>query len=418
MPTKPRASTAYLQPGQTSIDRATPRQRDGVWRLNWSVRLHDGRLVKRKSEAPTKGEMLRRARKAADELLKTSNSTWKLGDDLEHYFNTVSVPALNEATLRQRSRDRYAVVSKLLFGRCEAHKHVDSLKGHTIDSGTRLRALETCLKEIAALHGGETARQARNVASKYLLGELVRDNLLRANPLAAVRLNLGSSAKPVPVKRGGQSLTRAEYQAVIDHLLAMDADAAVTAVAKDRRRHDARVAKLQSSIDLTLLQAATGLRINEALSISWADVVIDANGLMHVNISTDLSKTHRGRTVPVLDDRVQARLLGRREAQGGVGRVIGSPLAPRQPWDSTNAMKAVAALYKDLSVDLSIATLATARSHVWRTTLNTLLVDQVPEVVRAAHFGHSVEVNRGSYTDATDTSSLVAAARSLHKGQS
>lgn len=61
MPTKPRASTAYLQPGQTSIDRATPRQRDGVWRLNWSVRLHDGRLVKRKSEAPTKGEMLRRS---------------------------------------------------------------------------------------------------------------------------------------------------------------------------------------------------------------------------------------------------------------------------------------------------------------------------------------------------------------------
>lgn len=266
--------------------------------------------------------------------------------------------------------------------------------------------------------GGETARQARNVASKYLLSELVRDDLLRANPLAGVRLNLGNSAKPVPVKRGGQSLTRAEYQAVVDHLLAMDADAIVTAVAKDRRRHGARVAKLQSSIDLTLLQAATGLRINEALSISWEDVVIDANGLMHVNISTNLSKTHRGRTVPVLDDRVQARLSGRREAQGGVGRVIGSPLAPRQPWDSTNAMKAVAALYKDLSVDLSIATLATARSHVWRTTLNTLLVDQVPEVVRAAHFGHSVEVNRGSYTDATDTSSLVAAARSLHKEQS
>lgn len=94
------------------------------------------------------------ARKAADELLKTSNSRWKLGDDLEHYFNTVSIPALDEATLRQRSRDRYAVVSKLLFGRREAHKHVDSLKGHTIDSGTRLRALATCLKEIAALHGG------------------------------------------------------------------------------------------------------------------------------------------------------------------------------------------------------------------------------------------------------------------------
>lgn len=55
----------------------------------------------------------------------------------------------------------------------------------------------------------------------------------------------------------------------------------------------------------------------------------------------------------------------------------------------------------------------TARTHVWRTTLNSLLLGAVPEVQRAAYFGHDAAVNRSAYTDVTDTSEMVEAARAL-----
>lgn len=56
---------------------------------------------------------------------------------------------------------------------------------------------------------------------------------------------------------------------------------------------------------------------------------------------------------------------------------------------------------------------ATARTHVWRATLNSLLAASVPEVQRAAYFGHDAVVNRSAYTDVTDTSGMLADVKSL-----
>jgi hypothetical protein len=50
---------------------------------------------------------------------------------------------------------------------------------------------------------------------------------------------------------------------------------------------------------------------------------------------------------------------------------------------------------------------------LWRATLNSMLLEEVPEVIRAAFFGHDTAVNLASYTDLTDTSSMLAAARRL-----
>lgn len=162
-PASQRAATTRLEIGHHSIDRATPRERDGVWLLDWSIRLNDGRLVTKRSQGTTKGQVRQRAKVTADELLATGGSTWKTTSPLSEYLEQVSRLAIDKARLRPNSRARYVLALGQLAGECGTHTHSDSLKGHSIASGTRFRALEACLQEIAELHGSESARQARSV---------------------------------------------------------------------------------------------------------------------------------------------------------------------------------------------------------------------------------------------------------------
>ncbi|HEY8911837.1 hypothetical protein [Lacisediminihabitans sp.] len=133
-----------------------------------------------------------------------------------------------------------------------------------------------------------------------------------------------------------------------------------------------------------------------------------------MTVTKDISTTHRERRVPVLDDRVAERLLTRQNAAPTqAAHVIGSPADSTTNWDRLNCGGAVAKLYVELAEALDIELLETERTHVWRATLNSLLLDEAPEVIRAAFFGHDTAVNRGSYTDLADTSRMVAAARGL-----
>ncbi|WP_162924950.1 tyrosine-type recombinase/integrase [Mycetocola zhujimingii] len=176
-----------------------------------------------------------------------------------------------------------------------------------------------------------------------------------------------------------------------------------------------RISKRRNAIDLTLLQMTTGLRVSEANAIIWSrHVETSDDGAIHVTVTKDISKTKRERRVPVLDDRVAERVFTRMNgAPSQAAHVIGSPADPMVEWDRRNCGGEVAKLYAELAEALDIDLLRTARTHVWRTTLNSMLLNDVPEVVRAAFFGHDGSVNRGSYTDLTDTSSMVAAARRL-----
>ena len=81
-------------------------------------------------------------------------------------------------------------------------------------------------------------------------------------------------------------------------------------------------------------------------------------------------------------------------------------------WDSSNAQKAVRALYDELADDLGIPLLRNVASHVWRATLNSEWRDRGgPAEVRSAYFGHSVEVNRQYYTADIDLSVLAGMVR-------
>jgi len=408
-----RAATTRLESGHHSIDRATPRERDGQWLLDWSVRLHDGRLKTKRSQGATKGQVRQRAKATAKELLATGGGLWKTTSSLGDYLDQVSRPAIENAQLRPNSRTRYLLALSQLTGDCSSHTHANSLKGHSIASGTRFRALEACLQEIAQLHGTESARQARSVVSKYVMQQLNRDELIQGSPLAGMSINL-SSSKPTPPKRGGQALTADQYRAVVDFLLLLDPAEGQSKPSRGRWSLEDRIAKRRNAIDLTLLQASTGLRVSEANSLTWEHVEADDDGTLQVSVTEDNSKTHRGRRVPVLDARVSDRLLTRQNAaRNGSAYVIGSPADQMTSWDRDNCQKATTALYIEMGAALNIEMLKTARTHLWRATLNSLLLDQVSEVVRANFFGHDAAINRASYTDLTDTSGMVAAARRL-----
>ncbi len=108
-----------------------------------------------------------------------------------------------------------------------------------------------------------------------------------------------SSSRTVTGPSGGVALGLGEYNQVLDYLLGLDPMEGLVKPVRGRWNLADRVAKRRNAIEVTLLQAVTGLRIAEANLITWELVDVDAAGTMHVAVTTDISKTHRARRVPV-----------------------------------------------------------------------------------------------------------------------
>lgn len=394
-------TTTRLAPGEHSIDRNTVyTNAAGKYLLDWHVRDHSGRLHKRRTQGDSKGEVRRRAKATAKVLLTSGNTAWKPTAKMVDYIDQVAKPLIADAPderLREQTRRRYLIVLQWIR---------DEMKGLSIADATRFRTQEQALQAISASRGRETGRQARNVLGKYVNQQLVRDGLIPASPLVGMSIDLGSH-KASNKAAGGVALTRDEYTRTVDALLAIDAADGITA-GRGRYTVTQKVAKVANTTDVLLIGAATGLRISEILSMTWENVTITDEAVM-VTVTPEASKTHRGRTVPVMDDRVADRIRARHAASGGAGYVVGAPADHLVMWDRDNAQKATRAQLKAIGESLGIETLTTHGSHVWRATLNTLLVGVVPDAQRAAYFGHDVAVNRAAYTDTTDVSGMTAA---------
>lgn len=398
--------SAKLNPGEDTIDSTTPTRRSktegGGVVGKFSLRLWSGKRVRVTVVAPTTGEWRSRAREKAEERLKAEGrvGAWKPDSLIVEYMREVSVPAVKGADLRERSVEKYLYILDLLE---------DEFAGLSIRDAVRFRRLEAILKKIARERGAETARQARNVISKWVVQQLIRDELVEANPLAGMAIPLGSVKKSS--KTGGVALTEVEYERVLKYLLAID-PGDVVAPKRGRYTKADRAAMRRNVVELTLLQATTGLRIGEALSLTCEDVADDGE-IVSVTVTAERSKTHRARTVPVLDDRVVERLRARVASAKGQGLVFPAPASPDSPWDQANAQKAVRDLYDEVAEEIAVETLRGVSSHVWRATLNTRAMNAgVPVEVRAAYFGHTAIVNRAAYTDTADTSKLTEA---LHR---
>lgn len=134
-----------IEPGHTSIDRATPRKTKTGYQLDWSVRLHDGRIIQRRSKAKTKGEVRARARRKADELLSTTSTEWTPRTPMNVYIEKVTRPKIEESSqLKDLSKRRYLASLNLVAA---------ELKGYSVFDAMQFRVLERTLQATARTSG-------------------------------------------------------------------------------------------------------------------------------------------------------------------------------------------------------------------------------------------------------------------------
>ena len=409
------ASTSRLEPGQDTIDRSVTRTHNGAIWLDWTLRMPDGRIIRKRTKGPTVGTARKRAHAKAEELLTVGeHAEWKPNSNITDYIQQVSFSAIDRAALEPSSRNRYKTVIRYLYGDCKnphkdkdgrEHRHEHSLDGMPIVTATEFRRMEECLQEIASLHGAPTAKQVRKVLNKYVLGQLLRDNLIASNPLSRVTIDL--SDDKAPTGRGGVALELDEYMRVLNHLLAMDPSTGIEKPRRGRWKLEDAIARRRNVIDLTLLQMSTGLRISEANQLTWDSISVK-QGVVWIPISETMSKTHRSRLIPILHASVAERIMSRKQNRSDTDYVIGSPADPSREWERQNSIHAVADLYEELAADLHIDKLKVLRSHVWRATLNTIMADNGISVEqRAAFLGHTPAINENSYTDSVDITNAI-----------
>lgn len=396
-----------LQPGEdtTATSKVVPGKRPGYLAMQWRVCLPSGRVERHVTEVKTtRATDVRHKAKASAAALVAGVGTgsWRPDRAFSDYIERESVPAIERnqfpKPLRPNTQLRYIHVLYLL---------AEQMRGIPIADAVRPRQLNDALGAIASANGTATAKQCAKVASKYVMRRLVSDEVITHNPLRDMELELPehvAKAKP----RGGRALAPEERARVIDWLLAYEPEA-TPKPKRGRYTAEQRTAIRERAVEVTLLQAETGLRISEACNLTRADVDADADPLT-VTVTPEVSKTHKGRTVPVMDARVADRIRERlsRAPQDASAPVFGAPALPDRVWDPSNRQKAVRALYRDIADALGIPLLREVSSHVWRATLNTEWMERgVPDALRSAFLGHGEDVNLASYTDTGNTEALV-----------
>lgn len=373
--------------------------------MAWSIRLPDGLTLKRDTRGQvSKGELRAKARRQADELMASYGRTgsWTTADRFEDYIKREALPTISaNERLRGNTSNRYALCLKIAG---------EELGGYTIADALRPSTFGRALCSIAEKHGTTSARQVRKVVNRWVIQPLIMSDVIPSNPISGLTFELpehNAGNKP----KGGHGLTEREWTDVLDWLLADDWRAILDEGAPVRGRYtrEQRANARRSIIELTALQAASGLRIGEARTLTWDRVSDDCSTL---EVTDENSKTHRGRFAPVLDRRVRDMLTARRADLGTIGLVFPSPAAddPDRIWDKSNCAKAVRSLYTEIADACGVETLRSARSHVWRTTLHTIARDRgIPMEMRAALFGHDPDTARRYYTDTNDVSGVSAA---------
>ena len=387
-----------IEPGHTSIDRATPRKTKTGYQLDWSVRLHDGRIIQRRSKAKTKGEVRARARRKADELLSTTSTEWTPRTPMNVYIEKVTRPKIEESSqLKDLSKRRYLASLNLVAA---------ELKGYSVFDAMQFRVLERTLQAIARTHPGSVS-SARTILSTYIADALVRDGVISGNPIRGARLDIRAQGKAG--EGGRRTLTNGEYDAVVQHLLARDVSGPLIEPKKGGARQSTMNAHARIT-RLTLLQAVTGLRISEANRLRWKHVEDDSENVI-INATRDIVKgrqgKEKGRYIPILRADVTDYLRQHREDDERY--VVGSPTTTAKPWDATNADDKVPELYRQIADETGVTILVDLRSHSWRATLHGVYADVMDARTRADIFGHTEQVADEYYNDRANVEALIRA---------
>ncbi len=404
-PKRAPAAKTKLAEGEHSIDRANVRISGDKKLLDWRILLPgEAEPVAKRTQGKktdSNADVKAKAKRVAEEMLRTGGkkAEWTPASSIGAFAREVVAADIEKASIADRSKDQYRGKLALLLGDCDEHAHPRALGRRTIRAGIRYEALEDCLMEISELHGGETARQARTVMSGYLVKALKRRDLVSGNPLQGERIDLKANARPHTGRKGNVALREADYHRVLEYLIALDPSEGVVKPKRGRWSLADRIAKRRNAVDLTLLQAGTGLRLNEVRQVRRELVIDDADGL-RINVVKEIAKNRIPRVAYVFDDGVAQRLRERLAEPGAPSDpVIGSPHRQSVCWDRRNLSEMFEELYLEMMHVLGIAEFEHERSHVWRATLNTLLKGTVPDAMLEAQFGHTADVNRSHYTD-------------------
>lgn len=389
------AAKTRLAPGEHSIDRVNPRPHNGGYVLDWSIRLNDGKLVRKRTQGATKSAVRARAKETAKNLLQAGSQHWTLNKPINDYLATETAQRIKESEkLKDLSKRRYTAALELL----KPH-----LKGYNISDAMTFDVMEKTLKAIAKEAPGNVS-SARTVLSSYTADQLVRAGVITANPIRGVNLDIASSK---PKKSGRRTLTKPEWDAVVKHLLTRDTTILLTPTKHKNIRQSTKNIHARI-VRLTLLQSITGLRISEANKLQWKHVINGDDG-MFINASADIVKgrkgKEKGRYIPILRADVADYLEQNRGAPEEY--VVGSPTDTLKPWDATNADDKVPELYQQIADETGVAILANLRSHSWRATLHGVYADVIDARTRADIFGHTEQVADEYYNDRNNIESLM-----------
>lgn len=422
-----------LEPGQDNIASTNPKKTERTveytlkngtvrtskrveWTMQWYINI-DGTITKHftRRNGGTANDCRQQAREHADKLRELARlpgeGSWTLYSAMDEFVEKVCEPAVADndydRPLRPKTQARYLRCLELFRAQIGATRIIDAVVP---------AKLSETFKAIATAHGNPSAKQAAKVVSKYVMDVAVAKQVISHNPLRPLTISVTVAENKVKPHRGdhkpkgGQALSPEDRARVVDYLLELDP----TSPARKRWTAEQQTAKRACLIDITLTQATCGLRIAEARRLTRADVS-EHDGLMWLTVTEEVSKTHRGREVPVIDERVAERLRGR--LAHVVRPAASAPVFPApvtgKVWERGNCQKAVRAFYDELADSLGIPQLRDVATHAWRATLNSEWADLgISAERRAAYFGHSVDVNRARYTDLTDVSEIARVLRS------
>lgn len=413
------AATTRLEPGEHSIDRNTVVTRTiaGQKRevLDWNVRLWDTRLIAKRTQGSSKGEVKRRAKRTADALLESSGgpTTWKPTHLIETFIEEVSRPKIASSDLSDLTKKRYN----------EVLAHITTqLKGRSITGVMHMDVIVPMIEAIGHGHGPVNAKHAKTVMGKYVIQEARLRRIISQDPMVGVSVNFEQFANISDgPKRGGEALTPDEQERVTRHLLERDPRYGVEPDKKHGYHYWTRVNRNRVIIALTLFQIGTGVRISEGLAVTREHLEYseDQPGLLQVHLTEDIVKgKKKPRTTPIFDPRIQTFIEDHVEGLRPDQLLFPTPSKPEKIWPasgSTGASASVEALYEELAVTLNVPTMKHNRSHLWRTTLSARLREAgVDRVDYAAMLGHDAKINEKHYTAAVDLSGVTQVYRSLH----
>lgn len=387
----PRNMGDTLAPGSHSIDRCTPSWNEArsAYVLRWRIKLHDGTSKQKRTQGRTRQIVLRKARAEAEAMLATNAaSTYNALSSAVVFLDDVVAEMIEQADVKPRTKEQYKGSLKKIRRKAQ---------GMQLGTLALPATMKRIINAVADEHGRESARQVRSTLSAYVIQGLidhgiVQQNLLRGQRIVATKKKRRVEELPTPTKE--------QWRAVINYVMSSDMDGLFPGKTSGAAHKVSARARHRRVAELTLLQATTGLRVNEARELVWSDVSLpDADGYTWITVRPEISKTGKGRTVAVLDKAVAKSIQDRRRADDAP--VIGSPADIDAKWERAAVIKAVREYYPQLADLVPCEPLRTQRAHVWRRTLNTITAGVLSAEVRAAWFGHTEKENWESYTTYT-----------------